>query len=133
MGEHHQVKPKESLSLYGAADASISVTDKEDEAENGEQHGSAPPIKVAREVDEAPAADEYPRGLSLFFIVVAIMLATFIISLDQVGDFTLYNPLSIHNLTLLDNCRYCNPKNHRSIPWPRQSIMVRLSILHDFR
>ncbi|KAJ5443587.1 uncharacterized protein N7458_007459 [Penicillium daleae] len=79
----HQVDPKRNLPLYGAADESTSATDKEDDVENVRQNGSAPPIEEAGESNEAPAADEYPHGLSLFFIVLAIMLATFIISLDQ--------------------------------------------------
>lgn len=118
MAEHHQVEPKVKLPVYGAADESTSATDKEDEAENVNQNGPAPPIEEAREANEAPAADEYPHGLSLFFIVLAIMLATFIISLDQVSDSVLFYNLSVHILTMPDNCRYCHPQNHRSIPRP---------------
>jgi hypothetical protein len=129
----HQVDTKRNLPLYGAADESTSATDKEDEVENVRQNGSAPPIEEAREANEAPVADEYPHGLSLFFIVLAIMLATFIISLDQVSDSIPFYNLSVLTLTLPDNCRYCHPQNHRSIPRSRQSIMVRLGILHDFR
>lgn len=130
MAEHHQVK--KDLPIYGAGDESTPATDREDEAGNEKQNGSAPPIEAAPEADEAPAADEYPHGPSLFFIVVAIMLATFIISLDQVGKPNLYS-LFVHILNLPDNYRYRNPKNHRSIPRPQQSIMVRLDILHDLR
>ena len=81
----HQVDSKRNLPPYGAAEEPTSATDEKDEAENVRQNGSAPPIEEARESNEAPAADEYPHGLSLFFIVLAIMLATFIISLDQVS------------------------------------------------
>lgn len=111
----HQVDPKRNLPLYGAADESTSATDKEDDVENVRQNGSAPPIEEARESNEAPAADEYPHGLSLFFIVLAIMLATFIISLDQVSGW-LY--------TLLQYiCTYSNFARQLSVlPSPKSPI-----------
>lgn len=89
MAENHQVDPNKNLPTYRATDESTSVTNKEDKAENEKQNGLEPPIEEAGEADEAPTTGEYPHGLCLFFIVVAIMLATFIISLDQVSEPTL--------------------------------------------
>ncbi|THC87276.1 hypothetical protein EYZ11_013275 [Aspergillus tanneri] len=85
MAENHKVGSKKKLPISAAADESTSATNKKDgtENENKKQNESAPRVEDAREAVEAPTADEYPHGLSLFFIVVAIMLATFIISLDQ--------------------------------------------------
>lgn len=89
MAENHQVDPDKNLPTYRATAEFTSVKNKKDKAENEKQNGLAPPIEEAGETGEAPTTDEYPHGLSLFFIVVAIMLATFIISLDQVSEPTL--------------------------------------------
>lgn len=66
MAENHQADPKKDLLIYRAAN-NISVNNKENEVENEKLNGPALPIK---EADEAPAADEYPHGLSLIFVVV---------------------------------------------------------------
>ncbi|TVY19921.1 putative efflux pump gsfJ [Lachnellula arida] len=68
-----------------AGEASTLPPDKENttECENEKQSGSGPEIEKAGNVVEVSTAEEFPHGLSLALIVVAIMLDTFLISLDQ--------------------------------------------------
>jgi hypothetical protein len=119
-----------------AGEASTLPSDKENttESENEKQSGSGPEIEEAGKVVEVSTAEEFPHGLSLALIVVAIMLDTFLISLDQVRNHLLYfQSLFKPTLTWLDNCRYCNPQNYRPIRRSQQGLVVRLSILHDLR
>ncbi|KAJ5919851.1 hypothetical protein N7454_009686 [Penicillium verhagenii] len=73
---------KEPFAATG--DESTSPIDKEAENDlstsSEKQDESEPRIEVE---GEASVADEYPHGIRLTFVVVAIMLATFMISLDQ--------------------------------------------------
>ncbi|TVY88808.1 putative efflux pump [Lachnellula willkommii] len=68
-----------------AGEASTLPSDKENttESENEKQSRSGPEIAEAEKVVEVSTAEEFPHGLSLALIVVAIMLDTFLISLDQ--------------------------------------------------
>jgi hypothetical protein len=115
MAENFEVDPPKEVPFSAAGDESTLATDKEDktESESEKQNRSKPSIEKAGEAAEVSTADEFPHGVSLAFIVLAIMLDTFLISLDQVRylHFT-SNSLWIHILTLLDNCRYRNPENH---------------------
>ncbi|KAL5341551.1 major facilitator superfamily domain-containing protein [Aspergillus crustosus] len=72
MAERSEVVPKDGLSLTEASGASTEI-DQEKQHETGD----------AGETGEETTADEYPHGLKLGFIILAIMLATFMIALDQ--------------------------------------------------
>lgn len=52
------------------------------EAQNNEDLTTKSDEQLA--VNEKPAEDEYPKGLVLFFILLALMMAIFLASLDMV-------------------------------------------------
>lgn len=84
--------------------------------------------------DSGEAVDaEYPQGISLVLIVAAVVLAIFLISLDQVS--TLVQPIKknqkLYVLTIPDHSRHGDSQNHRSIRRAGQGVLVRFGILHD--
>lgn len=52
------------------------------EAQDNNDLTTTPDEKIV--VDEKPTEDEYPKGLVLFFILLALMMAIFLASLDMV-------------------------------------------------
>lgn len=97
---------------------------KAQDIEKAGEHG-------AHDRESAGASTEYPHGKRLAIIVVSLMLSTFLVALDNVGTCT--SPTATGaDCPAADYSRYGNSKDHRPIPRPRQSCVVRLSILHDF-
>lgn len=77
---------------------------------------------------------EYPQGISLVLIVAAVVLAIFLISLDQVPTLVQpirKNPQKFYVLTIPDHSRHGDSQNHRSIRRAGQGVLVRFSIFHD--
>lgn len=60
-----------------------STTSYQDESSDSQQELEKNDADVIR---EDPAPDEYPHGFRLVILVVAVNLALFLASLDQVGD-----------------------------------------------
>jgi len=91
-------EPDQKPPIFANGDEStptLAATAKEDETGAGTGTGTetekGSEIKVDIEDQavpvETPTTDEYPRGLSLGVIVLAIILAVFLIALDQVSTF----------------------------------------------
>lgn len=77
--------------------------------------------KQQESVVESPAEDaelredEYPSGIKMFFIVLALVLSVFLLS----------------SRLFPDHCCNSHPQNHRRVPRSRQGRLVRCRLLHD--
>jgi hypothetical protein len=97
---------------------------KEEDAGSTDMEGAA----VA-----APLAEgEYPEGIQLVFIVVALVLSIFLVSLDMVRCRCL-SKTRVLMLTEQDNRRYCDSQDHRRVSRLRQGLLVRLGLFHVCR
>lgn len=78
--------------------------------------------------------DEYPKGIKLAFIVVALVLSIFLLSLDMVR-FTIIpsDGRATTANTGSDHCRDGYSQNHRRVQGSRQGRVVRRRLLHDRR
>ncbi|KAL4927704.1 MDR family MFS transporter [Aspergillus undulatus] len=81
MAANLEVNSQAKLPVSTTGNESTSATEKEEEIETEKKKESKK--QDGFETSDTPSADEYPRGFALMYIVVAIMLATFLISLDQ--------------------------------------------------
>lgn len=89
MESDREKKPFETSTSTSLSTRVPSVNDEMEhnkvEAQNNNDLTTKPDEKMA--VDEKPAEDEYPKGLVLFFILLALMMAIFLASLDMVRSF----------------------------------------------
>jgi len=75
---------------------------------------------------------EYPEGFKLFIIVLALVLAVFLVALDMVTEMSsAFRAASTNSHT--DNRCDGNPENHRRVWRSQGCILVRLSVLHVLR
>src|SRR6187402_2430696 len=78
-------------------------------------------------------ADDYPHGLTLFFLILALSLGTLMMALDNACRQINQNP-TLHDADWPpDDCSDRCPENHRRIPRSRRCCLVRVGLLHDRR
>lgn len=85
--------------------------------------------------------DEYPSGFQMFFIILALVLGVFLLSLDMVSNkplthdsrFVRHTKACLKILTRpdVDHCCHGYPQNHGRFQRPRQSWLVWRCLLHD--
>jgi MFS transporter, DHA2 family, glioxin efflux transporter len=83
-GEHSDFEQASTRAPSTAADVTSDYDEKKDKAGNvtDEESGEAPPTGEPEPTEASPA--EYPTGARLLFIVVALVLSVFLVSLDMV-------------------------------------------------
>ena len=102
----------------------VPIGDKEIETKNG----------TDAEQSNEEAEMEYPHGVRLIVLVLAIVFSVFMLALDQVcRSISTPNLWEDTLLTVQDNRSNRHPQNHRPIWRPGQSLLVWLRILHDLR
>jgi hypothetical protein len=103
------------------ADEEVLAKKLEGGNETGSQTGNeTTEEEPSEEVDES----EYPQGARLIFVVVALVLSIFLVSLDLVSPsrrrrHPIPREKKVVVLTeTVDDRRYCDPQNHRRVPRP---------------
>lgn len=98
------VDPERKEKALEASDESTMTGPTEKDLDSGD-------ISTVGETPETPTENEYPSGIRLVFVLLAIVFSVFLLALDQVSK---PNPqISRKVLTLQDDSSYRNPQNHR--------------------
>lgn len=82
--------------------------------------------------DSAEPDPEYPTGAGLAFIVIALILSIFLLSLDQVR-WNLPCTTATSKLTIIDHCCNSDSEDHKRVQGSRQGWLVRRLVFHDTR
>lgn len=92
--ENQKDKEKQAISSKEPSVMESSTTNGEEKPQNPEDDG---PAVEEKGVDDAPKPVEYPKGIEMFFIMLALVLTITLCSLDQVGyTAPKFHLLSIH-------------------------------------
>lgn len=79
---------------------------------------------------EEEVEGQYPEGLRLAFIVIALLLSIFLVSFPM--HVSLYGVNKVNaGVTRYDHCRYSHTQNHRPVPRSGSRGLVWISILLD--
>jgi hypothetical protein len=111
----------------GSTGASSTPPEFEDEKKHVD-NGS--PGEEKRNIE---AEGEYPEGIRLFFILVALVISMFLLSLDMVSATSSRNRCSTSLLIPIDNRGYSYSQNYRPISQSQRYRLVCIRLLYVSR
>lgn len=122
-----EVDPRQSTTSTLATNGVLPEKVVDDSASDRKSDSTKHPEDVipepSKEVSEEPSDEEYPSGIKMVFIVVALVLSVFLLSLDMVSLSQL-SPLYLAQIQLTFNCN--RPLSQPL--FPRSQMSSRVSI-----
>lgn len=129
-----QVEPEKEKKAVESNEPSIVASSIANGVEKPEisEDGDDGPATEEKGVDEPQNPVEYPRGIEMFFIMLALVLSITLCSLDQVSSTA---PTTHASTDRLDSDHCCNrySKDYRPVRQNSGYLVVRLGLLPDAR
>lgn len=138
----HQVEPEKEKQTAESNESSIMASSTANGVEKQETPEDDVSATEEKAVEEPQKPVEYPKGIEMFFIMLALVLSITLCSLDQVSSitpsFSQSRLLPMHhtrhaNIRNSDHC--CNrcSKDHRPIRQTSGYLVVRFGLFPDAR